>query len=353
MANVFKYGKKALMAALLLILIVVTSACSSKVPAQGENNNPGMGDSNSFGKMVLYTSQPQDDVTKLLDGFKAKYPGVDVQVFRSGTEEVISRFTMEAQGGKPQADVLFLADAPTFQRLKDQGFLEAYTSPELNEINPDFVDPDHMYTGTKLIATGIVYNTSAPKPEATWQFLLSEQAKNKVVMPSPFYSGAAAFNLSVLTRESFAGWNFFEKLKANGVQIVKGNGDVKKMVASGEKPYGILINFEALKAKKQGSPVDFVYPREGLPVITEPVAIVKGAPHPEMARKFVDFVLSKDGQQLAAKIGFYMPVRKDVPPPEGYPPLSEIKFLQRDPKELALVREDDKKKFADLFNLPK
>ena len=304
------------------------------------------------GGITLYTSQPQDDVSQLISGFKVEHPDVEVKVFRSGTEEVVSRFLMEVQGGSPQADVLFVADAPTLERLKERNLLEPYASPEIEAIDPAFIDPDHTYTGTKLIATGIVYNTEEKRPDPSWRFLISPEAKDKVVMPSPLYSGAAAFNLSVLTRESFAGWEFYRGLKDNGVQIVRGNGDVKKMTASGEKPYGMLVNFEALKAKKAGSPVDFVYPAEGLPVITEPVAIAKGAKNLELARRFVDFVLSKEGQKLAAETASYMPIRRDVTPPEGYPRFSEIKFLQGDPKLLSQVREEDKKKFAQLFGLP-
>jgi len=248
--------------------------------------------------------------------------------------------------------LLFVADAPTLERLKERNLLEPYASPEIEAIDPAFIDPDRTYTGTKLIATGIVYNTEEKRPDPSWRFLISPEAKDKVVMPSPLYSGAAAFNLSVLTRESFAGWEFYRGLKDNGVQIVRGNGDVKKMTASGERPYGMLVNFEALKAKKAGSPVDFVYPVEGLPVITEPVAIAKGAKNLELAKRFVDFVLSKEGQELAAETASYMPIRRDVTPPEGYPRLNEIKFLQGDPKLLSQVREEDKRKFAQLFGLP-
>jgi len=66
----------------------------------------------------------------------------------------------------------------------------------------------------------------------------------------------------------------------------------------------------------------------------------------------VDFVLSKEGQKLAVETASYMPIRRDVTPPEGYPRLSETKFLQGDPKLLSQVREEDKRKFAQLFGLP-
>ncbi|HPP37214.1 MAG TPA: extracellular solute-binding protein, partial [Thermosynergistes sp.] len=81
------------------------------------------------GSITLYTSQPQDDVSQLISGFKVEHPDVEVKVFRSGTEEVVSRFLMEVQGGSPQADLLFVADAPTLERLKERNLLEPYASP--------------------------------------------------------------------------------------------------------------------------------------------------------------------------------------------------------------------------------
>ena len=73
-----------------------------------------------------------------------------------------------------------------------------------------------------------------------------------------------------------------------------------KSVASGEKPYGILVDFMALNAKAKGSPVEFVFPSEGVPAVTEPVAIMSTATRMlPAAQKFVDFILSDEGQKLA------------------------------------------------------
>src|SRR5690606_40263446 len=93
------------------------------------------------------------------------------------------------------------------------------------------------------------------------------------------------------------------------VLLTQGNGAVLRAVASGERPYGIIVEYLAIRAKQEGSPIDIVYPKEGVPVITEPVGIVKSTQNPEAARAFVDFLLSREGQQLAADMG-YMPLRR-------------------------------------------
>lgn len=167
-------------------------------------------------------------------------------------------------------------------------------------------------------------------------------------MPSPTYSGAAAYNLGVITRNESLGWNWYETLNDNGAVLVQGNGAVARNVASGEQTYGMVVDFLAIRNRNEGSPVDVIYPTEGVPVITEPVGIVKGSPNEAAAQAFVDFLLSQEGQEVAVEIG-YMPLREDVMPPEGFPALSEMIILSAPPAELAETREADKARFSELF----
>ncbi len=104
-------------------------------------------------------------------------------------------------------------------------------------------------------------------------------------------------------RSPISGWGYFEKLKANNTVSVRGNGAVLKSVASGEKPYGVLVDFMAMNAKQKGSPIEFVFPDEGVPAVTEPVAIMSTAKNVAGAKQFVDFILSDAGQKLALRAG--------------------------------------------------
>ncbi|MBE3597929.1 MAG: ABC transporter substrate-binding protein [Limnochordaceae bacterium] len=298
--------------------------------------------------LQLYTSQPDQDAAALVKAFEEAYPDVAVSIFRSGTEEVISRFLLEAESGHRRADVLLVADAPTFEALKQRGLLEAYRSPEAARIPAAYYDPEGMYYGTKVMATVIVYHRTLGKPLRRWADLLQPSVRGKLVMPSPFYSGAAAYNVGVWSRTEGLGWPWLEALARQDVLMVQGNGAVLRSVASGERPYGTIVDFMAVRARLQGSPIEVVYPEEGVPVITEPIGIVKGTPNLEAARRFVDFVLSKQGQELAARLG-YMPLRSDVTPPEGFPALERIRVMAVPPAELAAGREADKQRFSDVF----
>lgn len=327
---------------LLCLSSLLVAACGGQTEAPSPDQPPAV-----EGDLSLYTSQPDADAQKLVAGFTAKYPTVGVVTFRSGTEKVISKLLTESEAGEVQADVLLVADAPTFEILKAKNLLESYRSPEAAGFGAAFVDKDGTYTGTKVMSTGIIYNTKAAKP-ASWLDLTKAENKDKLIMPSPLYSGAAAFNLGVFTRNQSIGWKFYENLKGLNVTITQGNGDVVKRVAGGEKSYGIVVDYLALNAKKSGSPVEFIFPQEGVPVITEPVGIVKGSKNLAAAKAFVDFVLSEEGQKLAASMG-YMPVRPGVEPPQGFPKLQEIKVLAANAAELNEKRDADKQQFANLF----
>jgi iron(III) transport system substrate-binding protein len=112
--------------------------------------------------------------------------------------------------------------------------------------------------------------------------------------------------------------------------------------------YGVLVDFMALNAKAKGSPVDFVFPKEGVSAVTEPVAILKTAKNPEAAKAFVAFILSKEGQQLAVRQGF-LPARTDVDPPAGFPNPRELRILPLDMGKTLQETGALKERFGKLF----
>ena len=300
------------------------------------------------GKLVLYTSQPDRDAQRTVEGFRKKNPGVEVEIFRSGTTEVMSKLMAEIAAGAPRADVLLIADALSMERLKAAHRLLAYPQADVREFPPDAFDKDKTYFGTKIITTGIIVNTSAPMRPKSWKDLLSPQAKGQVALPSPLYSGAAAIHMAALTQNRAIGADYYDKLAQNGAVALRGNGAVLNAVAGGQKMYGIIVEFMALNAKAKGSPVDFVFPAEGVSIVTEPTAILSTTKNPQAAKAFVDFLLSREGQELAVTQG-YFPARKDVKPPPGFPDVGALKILPVHLGALLQHDEQNKKRFADLF----
>lgn len=330
-----------------ILLVVIISVLTLLSACGGESE--GKASESISGELDFYTSQPDADAEKLVSAFNEQYPDVEVNVFRSGTEEVVSKIQAEQQAGDVQADMLLVADAVTFESLKEQDMLLEYKSSETEQIPEAFVDSDSMYTGTKVMSTALVVNTDQVSDMPTsWKILSNQASSGQVIMPSPLYSGAAAYNLGVLTRNDDFAWDFYEKIQANDPMITQGNGDVLKGVASGDQSYGMVVDFIVARAEADGSPVKLVYPNEGVPVITEPIGIMKNTDNEPAAKAFVDFVLSQEGQELAAEIG-YTPIREGVSAPEGLKTIDEMSVLEADINELYQNREQDKEQFNQLF----
>ena len=298
-------------------------------------------------KMVLYTSQPQADAEQTVAGFEKANPGIKVEWVRNGTTQVMNKLEAEFAAGDPRPDVLLIADAMTMETLKGKGRLLAYKEAKTDKLPPGTFDKDKTYFATKLITTGIVAHKSAKAP-ASWTDLVAEAAKGKVTMPSPLYSGAAAIHVGTLTADKAFGWKYFETLARNGAVAVRGNGDVFKAVASGEKLYGVVVDFLALREQAKGAPVTFVFPKEGVTAVTEPATILKTSKNQATAKKFIDFLLSNAGLSLAASQG-YLALDKGIEPPKGFPKLDQIKLMNSDIPGIMKADEANKKKFAELF----
>lgn len=301
------------------------------------------------GKLILYTSQPNTDAQQTIDAFKAKYPKVDISYVRDGTPLILAKLRAEIEAGAPQADLLLIADSVTMEGLKKEGRLLAHEKADVSAYPAGIHDKDKFWFSTKLITTGIVYNTKAPIKPASWQDLLKPDTKGQIVLPSPLNSGAAMIHTVTVTSNLPEGWSYYEKLKGNNALASGGNGDVLKAVAGGEKLYGIIVDYMPIREKAKGAPVEFVFPKEGVSAVTEPVAILKSSKNPEAAKAFVDFVLSQDGQQLATKMG-YVPAHPAVALPAGYPARADIKLMGFDAAKALTDETANKKKFADIFS---
>ncbi|RUU32339.1 ABC transporter substrate-binding protein [Mesorhizobium sp. M6A.T.Ce.TU.016.01.1.1] len=307
------------------------------------------GASAADGTLVLYTSQPNTDAQQTVDAFMAKYPAVKVEWVRDGTPKILAKLRAEIEAGQPQADVLLIADVVTMEGLKKEGRLLAYPEADVSGIEADLYDKDKTYFSTKLITTGIVYNTKAPFVPASWEDLTRPEAKGLVAMPSPLTSGAAMIHTVTLTGNLPEGWDYYNALAKNGAQASGGNGDVLKAVSGGDKLFGMIVDYMPIRERAKGAPVEFVFPREGVSAVTEPVAILSTAKNADAAKAFVDFLLSKDGQQAAAKMG-YIPARADIALPTGYPDRSSIKVLRYDAAAALANDAANKEKFGAVMS---
>lgn len=298
--------------------------------------------------LVLYTSQPNEDAQATVDGFMAANPDIKVDWVRDGTPKIMAKLQAEIAAGNPVADVLLIADTVTLERLTQDGKLLAYASPEAANYDASLYDKDGHYYSTKLITTGIVYNTAAGMKPTSWQDLVKADAKGLVTMPSPLTSGAALIHAQTLTGVESLGWAYYKALAENGTTAAGGNGAVLKAVASGEKAYGMVVDYMPIREKAKGAPVEFIFPAEGVSAVTEPVGILASSKNAEAAKKFVDYVLSVEGQEGFVKLG-YIPARNGIAMPEGFPARETIRVLPLDAATALKNTDADLKTFSDHF----
>ncbi|QDY70589.1 ABC transporter substrate-binding protein [Qingshengfaniella alkalisoli] len=300
------------------------------------------------GKLVLYTSQPNADAQQTVDAFTAKYPDVEVEWFRDGTTKVMAKLRAEFEADAPQPDVLLIADMVTMEGLEAEGRLMAYPEADVSAYDPAIMDDEGHYFSTKLITTGIVYNTVADMVPTSYNDLLKPEAEGNVAMPSPLTSGAATIHMAALTAHPDLGWDLYEGLANQGANPQGGNGGVYKAVAGGEQLYGFVVDFLPIREKVNGAPVEFVFPEEGVSAVTEPAAVLSTAQNPDAAKAFIDFLISEEGQQLAADMG-YLPAHPGVPAPEGFPARDEIKLIEFSPAKALADDQQNKERFIEIF----
>lgn len=298
--------------------------------------------------LTLYTSQPNTDAQMTVDAFTQANPDIKVDWVRDGTTQLMTRLRAEMSAGVTKPDLLLIADSVTMESLKREDLLQAYLSPERSQYDAELYDAEGYYYGTKMITTGIAYHTRASQQPTRWQDLVNEPYRNQVAMPSPLYSGAALIHLAALTDHPDLGWDYYAALNQNGVSAQGGNGGVLTAITSGTKPYGVIVDFMAIREAAKGSPIQFIFPEEGVTAVTEPVAILKDAANSEAAQRFVDFVLSEAGQQLVQAQG-YLPAREDMAPPEGFPARNDIKLIPLDAAKALDEAENNKQRFSKLF----
>ncbi|MFT6140808.1 MAG: iron(III) transport system substrate-binding protein [Psychromonas sp.] len=298
--------------------------------------------------LTLYTSQPNKDAQMTVDAFEVANPDIKVEWVRDGTTKLMTKLRAELSSGVVKPDVLLIADSVTMESMVSDDYLYSYISPNRNQYEKSLYSENGYYYGTKLITSGIVRHKKAPQHPMDWSDLVKPEFKNQVAMPSPFYSGAALIHLATLTDDKSLGWNFYEQLHANKAMAQGGNGGVLKAVASGTKPYGVIVDFLAIREAAKGSPIEFIFPKTGVSMVTEPVAIMKEAKNKAAAKRFVDFLLSKEGQSLVLKQG-YLPARSDIGVPAGFPMRADIRLMPFDAAKTLRDNEANKKRFSNIF----
>ena len=324
-------------------LFTLACVCLVVVLFAGVSNTLGA----PAGKISLYTSVPLPIADKIQADFTVKFPAIKLVIFRAGTSEVVAKLMTEKAAGSIMADLIWVAEPSTYEDFKDQNLLLKFTPNEARSLPGEMKDADGYYYAGRLMNMIIGYHTGVSSPPKGWKDLANAAYKGKVGFPTPLRSGAAEAAVRSLVDQY--GWKFFEDFKANGGKQVKNNSTARDMISTGELSVGVLLDYMVRGAKKKGSPIDYVWPSDGAVFIPSPIGVLQSSKNSEAAIAFVDYLLSKGGQQTLVKKGNFYPVRSDVAAPAGAPDLDKIKIMPTNWKTVRDKRSETKDKWSKLF----
>jgi iron(III) transport system substrate-binding protein len=309
-------------AAIFVLGMAVFAACSPRGPRE----------------VVVYTSVDQVFSEPIFRAFEGE-SGVSVRAVFD-TEETKSTGVLNrliAESDRPQADVFWSGDPVRPFLLVKRGLVLPYVSPQASGLPPSLRASDGSWTGVAARARVLLVNRRlvppADRPRSIRDLALPRFA-GRAAIANPLF-GTTTMHVAAL----FVQWGdtearaFMDALKANGVRIASSNGEVKRLVVSGEVAFGLTDTDDANEAVKEGADVEVVYPdADGIGTLVMPTSVVLMAkgPNPEAGRHLVDYLLSADAERRMAHAAAHMPLRPGVPTPPGVKAVADIRAMEVD-----------------------
>jgi iron(III) transport system substrate-binding protein len=271
-------------------------------------------------KLVIYTAYEENELKDFWEQFKKDLPDLAAKAsyIRASTGPIMAR--VEAERANPQADVVWGVFNDYLTGSAKKGLLEPYAAKDSNLIAARFKHPENAWQGVTLLTVAFATNQKKMAelklpPPRSWADLLDPRYKGHIVMSNPSTSGTAYLLLAAhVTRlgedKAFA---YYDALDRNLSQVTKSGGAPGRMAASGETPIGVALAYEVEVAKKQGAPIDVIFPSDGVAWTFEGNALVKGAKNPQNARRFLDWAVGRSAMTAYAGWRGAGITRPDVP----------------------------------------
>ena len=339
---------KKIFAAALLLVTMLASGCGGGDNSADKENANGKAAGN---KLMIYTSMKESLIGGIVEGFKAKNPGIEVDWQSAGAGKIMAKLDAERQSGHLMADIIWTSEVPDFYQMKNEGLLEQYQPNGFDELLNPFDDYDGSFTAARLGTLGIVINTNKITTDpAGWETIATDPLyKNSFGIADPALSGTALMSIALLEKQF--GWDYIVRLHDNGATKSKGSGRVIDDTADGVLNACLGVDYITAGKIDKGAPLKMVYPQELL-TVPSPVAIFKDADHKDNAKKFVDYLVSQEAQQMVANAGA-VPVRRDVQMPKKYnlpaPEDALENGIKIDYNEVLENKDETVKKFSNLF----
>jgi ABC-type Fe3+ transport system substrate-binding protein len=257
-------------------------------------------------QVVIVTSFPKELTEAYKKAFEAKNPGLKVEILNKPTSAGVAYIREAPATNKP--DVFWVSAPDAFEVLSGEKLLAKIDSPA-KEVpakigNYPINDPKGFYLGQALAGYGIMWNTrymkahKLPEPKE-WADLTKPVYFSHVAMSSPSRSGTTHLTVeTVLQGEGWQkGWQQMLMIAGNCAAITERSFGVPDGVNNGQYGIGLVIDFFGLAGKASKFPVEFVYPSVTA-IVPANIGMVANAKNADNARKFINYTLSPEGQEL-------------------------------------------------------
>ena len=314
----------------LVLILLINTACTQR----SDNNTATLEKS-----VTVYVSEDRVFSEPILKAFEQK-TGIKVNALYD-TEESKSTGVMNrliAESNNTRADVYWANEPIRAEVLRQKGLLQPYQSPYAKDIPQKFIQKEYYWTGfSARIRLFLVHESLKDIQPETILAYTDDLFKAKAVIANPLF-GTTTSHIAAL----FTLWGdtkikaFMNAMKKNKVAISSSNGESADMVARSEYLFALVDSDDAVSRIRQKKPVYLVYPDQkedqiGAFVVPNTVMLIKNAPHPNAAKKLIDYLLSKETEEkLAAADCAQIPLHPGVKPPKELKPIDQLKVMQVD-----------------------
>ncbi|SJZ35079.1 ABC transporter substrate-binding protein [Anaerorhabdus furcosa] len=341
--------KKFLSLVLMAAMLLSVAGCSS--PAKPAESTPS-GDAAATGKLVVYSPNSEGLMNSVIPLFEETY-GVEVEVIQAGTGELIKR--IQSEKDDPYADIMF--GGAHSQYISNPDLWESYVSPADATLPEAYQNKSGFTTSYVLDGSVLIVNKDliGDIKIESYEDLLNPALKGKIAMGDPATSSSAFAQLTNILLamggyESEEAWDYVGKLieQLDG-KVASGSSAVYKSVADGEMIVGLSYEDPCAQLVRDGANVELVYPTEGAVYLPATSGIIKGAKNMDNAKKFIDFILTPEVQDIFGTTLTNRPALAEAQTADYMTPIAEITTIDEDREWVNSNKDALATKYTDLF----
>lgn len=336
--------KKLMMLVLSLLMVGTVSACS--------NAEDGGNQEEEENKLVVYSPNSEGLIKATIPLFEQK-TGIKVDLQQAGTGELVKK--LQSEKNDPIADVMFGGAHSQF--IQNEELFEPYVSPNDKNVMESYQNTSGFTTSYALDGSVLIVNKklAGDMKIESYEDLLNPELKGKIATADPASSSSAFAQLTNILKakggyDDEQAWKYVEDLFTNVDGKIEGSSSsVYKKVADGEMVVGLTYEDPAVTLKNDGADIEIVYPKEGCVFLPATAGIVKNAKHMENAKKFIDFLIEQEMQDIYGTETTNRPVLKEAKTGDNMKSMKDINILEEDMDYVNKYKDAMVERYKEIF----